>query len=145
MATVTSIVTGLQTALNTLSDVDQSSISDFLPPVKTQCVALCIVPLGQETEAEFEDLSGSTLVFSHRIPCEFWVKHDAGDVATTQQRAREIIHDAIKVLAQNDGTNYTLDFEFTFESQVSDQFIDVGNSTYLLATLIVPVRDEESI
>lgn len=145
MATVTSIATALQTALDTLAAVDQSSISDFLPPLTTQSVALCIVPMQQETSAEFEDLSGSTLVYTHRIPCEFWVKHVQGAVATTHQRAREINHDAIKVLAQSDGTGYTLSFDFAFEAQVSDQFVEVGNNPYLVATLIVPVRNEEAV
>lgn len=146
MATVTSIATALKTTLlNGLSDVDYASIDEFLPPIKTRKVALIIVPNGQETSIRFESLAATTLHFTHRIPCEFWVKHTQGDAATTQQRARDIARLAAVELAQNDGSSYDLDFDLAVESQIADQYIEVGGVPFLVVTLLVPVTNSEAV
>lgn len=142
MATVTTIATAIKTQLLALSDVDYASVSEFAPAISSATVAAFVVPFEQESNGEFLDLAGTSLLVRHRIRCEFWVKHTQGAVATTMQLARDICTLAMIGLMQTDGTGYDLDTESAFDEIVSDTFVQVDSVPYLVAALVVPVRNE---
>ena len=145
MATVTSIVTAIKAVIDTLADVDQSSISDFVPAIETEKVAALIVPFEQDSTAQFLDVGGTYLEMSHAIRCEFWVKHTNASAATTAQRARDIALSAITALMQSDGTGYDLDPEGEFTERVDEIFTVMNDVAFLVVALTIPIRNEVTL
>lgn len=147
MATVTSIATALKTQLTTLSYVDQSSITQFLPAIETQKVALIIPPYGQRDAGTYLTMTKMEMI--HRIRCEFWVRlipDSDGSAGTVFGYAREIPVDAMQVLMNNDGTNYDLAEDELIESETVDTPIDVeGSGTFAVVIVTVPCRNEVDI
>lgn len=141
MATVTEIATAISTQLLTLSDVDYVSVSEFTPAISTEKIAAFVVPFEQETTGDFLALSGSALNARHRLRCEFWVKHTAGNATATAQRARDVSTLAMIVLMQNNGTGYQLDTSESFTELIDDQFVTIDQTPFLVASLSVPVRN----
>lgn len=149
MATVTQIAGLLKTALEALSDVDQADINTYLPPIKTQAVALVIPPLAQKTRAYTPTAGRGTWIFWHQIRCEFWVKLSSGDISSAVQKAREIGLQAINVLLTDATLNnnslrigwYGQNTGQAIESDVADRPIEIGGVPYFVVTVYVPIVD----
>jgi hypothetical protein len=149
MATVTEIAGLIQTALLALDDVDQADINSYLPPIKTQSVALVIPPLDQKTRAYTPTAGRGTWIFWHQIRCEFWVKLNAGDISSAVQKAREIGLQAINVLLTDATLNnnslrigwYGQSTGQVIEADVTDRPIEVGGVPYFVATVYVSITD----
>src|SRR5687768_730063 len=88
MSTITEISSAIRVLLATLSDIDQSSLDSYLPPVTTQKVALVMPPMGLRGSVNAPVGRKTKLV--HRIPCEFWVKVFNNDLVSSMQRGREV-------------------------------------------------------
>jgi hypothetical protein len=138
-------VSALSSLFLTLSSVDQASTSDYLPPILTQSVAVVIPALGQEVETGTDSFSSNPTYETFRVRAEFWVKH-TGDNSTLTTRARAISIEALDLLWKNPtitGSVSTLGwydppvFDMTMKSEVSDQLVVVGNSTYLPVVVFV--------
>ncbi len=143
MSTITQISTAIKALIATLTDVDQSSIDSYLPPAVTQKAALVMPPMGLRGTVDAPVGRKTKLV--HRIPCELWVRVHNGDLPTTAARAREICLDAAAEIQASltlgglveylgDGGNAP-----AFEWAVDDEMINVGQGTYIRATLFVTV------
>jgi hypothetical protein len=145
MSTITQICTQIKTLLDTLPAIDQSSLDGFLPPVRTQKVALVIPPMGMRGNVGAPVGRKTRLV--HRIPCEFWVKVDTGDLAACMQRGREICLDAAAELQASltlgGAVTYLGEGEGSvpFDWAVEDQVLQVNNVAFIRATLFVTVTE----
>lgn len=145
MATVQSIAEAIQTQMATISGVDYTSVDDYLPSIKTQSIACLVLPFGQTDTVTLSDFGPNTAAFTHRIKVEFWVKHVQGKANNTMQRAREIFRLAVFALLAGDGTGYTLSPDLRIEGNVEQGFLTVESMPYLVATLYVPVLNEEDL
>lgn len=145
MASTATIVTGIKTALATLSDVDQSSIDSFLPAVTTAKAALIMAPFGQRESFSFADLGAATVRGVQRIPAQVWVKHINGKEADTATRARGIGLAAAKALMAADGDSYTLDTDEPITVETEEFMVEVGNAAYLVVRLSIPVLNDEPV
>lgn len=155
MSTVTQIITQIVAVLDDISDIDTTSISEFLPPVTTQKVALIVPPIGMRGHIGWATPDRDPRFQSHRIPCEFWIKVDTGNLSSCMERGREICLTAARKLIDSGNLNGTVmsvgymlingesdgpDLEY----RVDDELITVGKSPYIRATLFVPVVDYAS-
>lgn len=145
MATVQSIAQAIADVAATIDGVDQTSIDDYLPSIKTQSIACLVLPFGQTDTVTLSDFGPNTAAFTHRIKVEFWIKHVQGKAANTMQRAREIFRLAVIALINADGTGYTLSPDLRIEGNVEQGFLTVESMPYLVATLYVPVLNEEDL
>lgn len=145
MATVSSIVTALATALDKLTWVDAVSTSEYLPAVTVASCACLLTPFNQQSSVELDQLSHTTATFVHRVQVEFWFKHTQGSPATTLQRARDAGTLAIAQLLTDDGTGYTLARGYEFTEAVAPEFTTHANVPWLVSLLTVPVENEVSI
>lgn len=150
MSTITQIVEALATLLTTLDEVDQVAVDSYLPPVKTQTVALVFPPFGQESLVQATTPARSVLMQSHRIPCEFWCKLSTGNVATTVLRAREIGLAAIRLLVSDQSLGGTVSRvghygegsnRLAISALVEDRPVEVGGVPYIICKVVVPVID----
>lgn len=149
MATIAQIVTALASTLTSnIAQIDQSSTGEYLPSIKTANTALIIPAFGQESEAGILNLAGDEYQ-THRIRCEFWVKH-TGDNASLTTRTRAIAGEAVRVLMTNStlgdvvhtvGYYNGTDFEYVIRTTVADGLIEVGGAPYCVVTVLVPVTD----
>lgn len=143
MATVSSIASAIATVVDGVTGVDYASSTDYMPGVQTQSIAALVVPMSQASSGDIHmTLAGGKVEMVHRLPVEFWVKHAQGSASTTMQRAANIGTLAIAALLASDGSGYSLAPGSTFEETIDNTFIEVGGQPYLVATLIVPVRNE---
>jgi hypothetical protein len=154
MSTVTEICLALKALLETIPDVDESSIDSFFPAATTRKVALIIPPFGHRTRVEAKTAQRAVLYQSHRIRCEFWVKVDNGNLQATSARAREIGLAACRLLMREDAHSnplrdtvskvgfYGLDGPGpALEVEVTDRPVQIGQVPYIVATVLVGVID----
>lgn len=150
MSTVSQICEQIRARLATLPDVDKSSIDLYFPPIETQRIALIIPPFGQQTQVHTLTSGRKQIFQSHRIRCEFWIKLDAGKLALCLQRAREIGQEAARLLIVEPGLSGTTSHVGHYgpggsapmiTAEVADQAAEVGNASYLVCVMTVPVID----
>lgn len=149
MATVTTITGLLKTALAALAGVDQASDEHYLPPVKTEAVALVIPPYGQQTSGVRQTATRGTWLLYHRIRCEFWVKLNSGAPATAITYAKELGRSAIVVLLTDATLNnatyqvgyYGNNTPQAIEADVTETPIVVGGMEFIVVSVIVPIVD----
>jgi hypothetical protein len=149
MSTIAQIVTALRTTLTSnLSQVDQWSTDEYLPPIQTANTALIIPAFGQQSEAGLLNLGGDEYQ-THRIRCEFWVKHN-GVNANLTQRARAIAGEAVRVLMTNPTLGGAVEtvgyyngssFEYIIRTEIAEGMVEVGGGSYCIVTVLVPVTD----
>ena len=145
MTAPSTIVDAMLLAINTdVADVDTVSSSDFAPAITTTKVAALSPAFELESSFTWDTMSATDIVVTHRIPIEFWVKHD-GKPAATMQRARDIGASALSALVDNDGTGYDLVFEEPVSFSVDPGLTTVNSLSWLVATMFVSVRDAVSI
>lgn len=152
MSTVTLITQRLKDRLSALPGVDQASMDDYTPPIKTTSIALVFPALGTQGRVERPTKNGFT-VNSHRIPAEFWVKADPAKPAETMRKARDIALLAIRTLLQDPtlgGAVQAIGYYghngggLSIEYEVSDRPVTVGGVSYIVANVFVPVMDYDS-
>lgn len=134
----------LAVILADITDVDTVSSSDFTPAITTAKVAALSPAFELESSFTWESLGGGSIVVTHRIPIEFWVKHD-GKPAQTMQRARNIGASALSALVDKDGAGYELAFDSPVTFTVDPGLTTVNSLSWLVATMFVSVRDVVSI
>jgi len=134
----------LAVLLADIADIDTVSSSDFTPAITTKYVAALSPAFELESSFAWESLDGGSIVMTHRIPIEFWVKHD-GKPAATMQRARDIGTSAMAALVDNDGTGYELSFDDPVSFTVDPGLTTLNSLSWLVATMFVSVRDVVSI
>jgi len=144
MNDITQIASSIAAELLTMDEVDYASVNDYLPAIKTSRgkAAALIIPFGQRGETQIFDLVGGTLVGTYRIPVEFWIKHEQGEVATTMQMARDIGARAMRCLVAANlrgDVGFELDPGTPFEEVVNDTPVSTGNQPYVISRLTVPV------
>lgn len=143
-ATLTLVDALLAVILADVADVDTVSSSGFTPAITTAKVAALSPAFELESSFTWEALGGGGIVVTHRIPIEFWVKHD-GSPAATMQRARNIGASALSALVDKDGTGYELAFDNPVTFTVDPGLTTVNSLSWLVATMFVSVRDVVSI
>ena len=99
MTTLTAIANAIRDILIDLEDIDLATLDGYLPAVETQKVALLIPPMGLRGSVGAPVGHKTRLV--HRIPLEFWVRVDNGDLAACLRRAREVCLNAAAELQAN--------------------------------------------
>ncbi len=145
MTAPSTIVDAMLLAINTdVADVDTVSSSDFAPAITTTKVAALSPAFELESSFTWDTMSATDIVVTHRIPIEFWVKHD-GKPAATMQRARDIGASALSALVANDGTGYELVFSEPVSFAVDPGLTTVNSLSWLVATMFVSVRDTVSV
>ncbi len=151
LATMAAIYGALKTVLATVSGVDQSSTSEYLPPIQTANTALIITPFGKESRFGIESFADATASWqAHRIRCEFWTKH-TGDNATTMSRAWDIGSAAVTVLLANQTLGGVIDtigffdgnssFDYDIDAVTDDEMIEIAGIAYLRTVVVVPLSD----
>lgn len=149
MATVATITGLLKTVLSGIGGVDQASDEIYLPPVKTEAVALVIPPYGQQSSGIRQAAVRGTWLLYHRIRCEFWVKLNSGAPATAITYARELGRAAIVALltdATLNNANYQVGYygnntPQAIEADVTETPIVVGGMEFIVVSVIVPIVD----
>lgn len=149
MTTVTDVALRLKNTLSALPDVDQASLDTYLPPIETESIALVLPPFRTEIRVEPWGAARGTLQMSYRIPCEFWVKIDTGQLDKTLQRARDIGWYAAKLVmadpdlrgkVQRTG-NFGGDSRPGVTVEVTDRPVQIAGVPYIVVTVLVPVID----
>lgn len=143
--TVATIVAALESVLDDVTGVDQTSIDTYTPATSTQGTALLITPFGQSAVVQFTDLAGDKARYIHRIPCEFWTKFSTGAQATTIAAARDIGRLAVIALMTNDSTGYEIWPEEDITVSVTEVPVIIGDMAYIVTTVTVPVWEEVSV
>lgn len=154
MSTIIQITTAIKAILDAIDDVDQSSFSDFLPSVKTRKIALIMPPM--QLSGRVKAPVGQKAEIVDRIPCEFWVRIENGNLAACAERAREIcLHAAADLQATAtyaDALNGVVDYfgddrngNNAFAWSVDEQMVEIGKSTFLRATLFVTVTEWRNV
>lgn len=150
MSTVTQIVNRLKERLASLPGVDKASADSYLPPVETRQIALIIPPFRQESRVDARTPTRAINMQSHRIPCEFWVKINTGNLAYSLQRAREIGMEAIQMLLQDQTLGGVVSHvghfgrgsdQLTISADVTDMPVEIAGVPYIVVTVLVPVID----
>ena len=145
MTAPTSIADAMLSAINTaIADVDSVSSTEFTPAITTAKIAALSPAFDLESRFQWETFDGAEVVVIHRIPLEFWVKHD-GKTTHTMTRARNIGTEAINALVAADGTGYELEFADPVTFAVDPAFTTVNSVAWLVATMFVSVRDTLTI
>ncbi len=155
MTTPTQIKLALKALLSTITDVDVATIDSYLPPVETRSIALVIPPFGQQNRVDVLTTGGSkfmpeqkTVMESHRIRCEFWVKLDTGKLPLTLGRASDIPHEVIALLLAHPTLNGVVDRvgnygsgsdRQTIDSDTLDRPVEIAGVPYIVITVNVPV------
>jgi hypothetical protein len=141
----TTIVNAILSAIDAgVADVDTTSSTDFTPAITTRSVAALSPAFELASSFEWDTLGVNEIVATHRIPIEFWIKHD-GKPAATMQRARDVGASALLALVDNDGTGYELAFDDPVTFTVDPGLTTVNSLSWLVATMFVSVRDVVSI
>lgn len=155
MTTATQIKKALKSLLSTITDVDVATVDNYLPPVETRAIALVIPPFGQQHRFDVLTTGGSrfvpeqkTVMESHRIRCEFWVKLDSGKLALTLAKASDIAGEAIALLLAHQNLSGLIDRmgsygsgadRQTIDSEVIDRPIEIAGIPYIVVTVNVPM------
>ena len=141
MTAPTTIVNAILSAIDAgVADVDATSATDFTPAVTTRSVAALSPAFDLSTSFEWDTLGTAEIVAVHRIPIEFWVKHD-GKPATTMQRARDVGAAALLALVAADGTGYTLNYSESVTFAVDPGLTTINSVSWLVANMTVAVID----
>lgn len=152
MTEVTDVATELVSILSALADVDQTSLDNYVPAVETQKVALLVVPFQQSGAMAYAGVGKNSYVHAHRIPCEFWVKVNTGNVAAAVQRGRDICLQALRLIAANPTLNGSVmqvgssllgDQGMLGQYTINPRYEERGQIPYITATLFVPVEIRE--
>jgi hypothetical protein len=153
MTTLTDVASALKTLLVTgLSDVDYSSITEYSPPLRTQKIALLIVPFGQSGMMQYGMLGRESYIHAHRLPVQFWVKGDLSRVDTGIQRARDIVLSALRVIAADPSIGGTVlqlgssllgNLGEIGRYDIQPLFNERDQIPYIVATLYVPFEIRE--
>lgn len=139
MTTPSALVDTILATINAaVADVDTVSSSDFTPAIGTAGIAALSPAFELETSVVWATMT--EYVMTHRIPIEFWVKHD-GKPAMTMQRARDIGAAAIEALVASDGTGYELELDVPVTFSVDPAMTTVNSVAWLVATMFVSVRE----
>ena len=145
MTAPTSIANAMLSAINAaVADVDTVSSTEFTPAITTAKIAALSPAFDLESRFQWETFDGGEVVCIHRVPIEFWVKHD-GKTTNTMTRARDIGSSAIAALVAADGTGYELLFDDPVTFSVDPAFTTVNSVAWLVATMFVSVRDALTI
>ena len=145
MTAPTSIADAMLSAINAaIADVDTVSSTEFTPAITTTKIAALSPAFDLESRFQWESLGGAEVIVIHRIPIEFWVKHD-GKTTNTMTRARNIGTDAINALVAADGTGYELLFDDPVTFAVDPAFVTINSVAWLVATMFVSVRDTVTV
>jgi len=153
MTSVTDVATQLKAILAVLADVDESSLSSYTPAIKTQKIALLIVPFEQSGMMSYAGTGKHSLVHAHRISCEFWVKVDTGNVAAAVERGRDICLQAMRLIAANPTLNGSVlqvgssllgNQGRIGEYNILPRYEERGQIPYIIARLFVPVELRET-
>ena len=145
MTAPTSIADAMLSAINAaISDVDTVSSTEFTPSITTAKIAALSPAFDLESRFQWETLDGADVVVIHRIPLEFWVKHD-GKTTYTMTRARNIGAEAINALVAADGTGYELLFDDPVTFSVDPALTTINSVAWLVATMFVSVRDTVTV
>jgi hypothetical protein len=150
VSSISEIATQIGVILGALADIDEVSLDNYDPPVKTRSVALVLPPFG--LRGRVGAIVGLKTRLVHRIPCELWVKMDTGDLDAVMQRGRDICLEAACELQATAEIGSALNGTVTllgddtgaapFEWQVDENPIRVGNVAYIRATLFVTVTED---
>jgi len=152
MTTLTEVCTELKSILSALDDVDESSLSQYTPLIKTQKIAMLIVPFEQSGLMIYAGLGKNSYIHAHNIVCEFWVKVDTGNVETAMERGREISLSAMRLIAANPTLNGTVmqvgsaamgNSGQIARYDVLPRYEERGQIPYIIARLFVPVEIRE--
>ena len=145
MTAPTTIVNAILSAIDAgVADVDATSATDFTPAVTTRSVAALSPAFDLSTSFEWDTLGTAEIVAVHRIPIEFWVKHD-GKPATTMQRARDVGAAALLALVAADGTGYTLNYSESVTFAVDPGLTTINSVSWLVANMTVAVIETVTI
>lgn len=145
MTAPTSIADAMLSAINAaIADVDTVSSTEFTPAITTTKVAALSPAFDLESRFQWETFDGAEVVVIHRIPLEFWVKHD-GRTTNTMTRARDIGASAVNALVAADGTGYELVFDDPVTFSVDPAFTTINSVSWLVATMFVSVRDTVTV
>lgn len=152
MAEITDVVTELKSILSALPDVDHSSLDEYTPAIKTQKVALLIVPFEQSGAMAYGSTGKYSLVHAHRLVCEFWIKVDTGHIDVAMQRGRDICLQALRLIAANPtlngsvlqvGSSLTGEQGMVGRYDVLPRYEERNQIPYVIARLHVPVEIRE--
>ena len=127
-----------------VADIDTVSSSDFSPAITTAKVAALSPAFDLEQSFTWQSLSSDSVLITHRIPIELWVKHD-GNPATTMQRARDIGVSVIDALIAADGTGFTMIYDDPVSFSVDPALTTINSVSWLVATMIVSLYELRSI
>ena len=145
MTTPTTLVDAMLSAIKSaVADIDTVSSSDFSPAITTAKVAALSPAFDLEQSFTWQSLSNDSVLITHRIPIELWVKHD-GNPATTMQRARDIGVSVIDALIAADGTGFTMIYDDPVSFSVDPALTTINSVSWLVATMIVSLYELRSI
>ena len=145
MTAPTTIVNAILSAIDAgVADVDTTSSTDFTPAITTKSVAALSPAFELASSFEWDTLGAAEIVVTHRIPIEFWVKHD-GKPATTMQRARDVGASALSALVAADGTGYTLNYSEAATFTVDPGLTTINSVSWLVANMTVTVIETVTI
>ena len=145
MTTPTTLVDAMLSAIKSaVADIDTVSSSDFSPAITTAKVAALSPAFDLEQSFTWQSLSSDSVLITHRIPIELWVKHD-GNPATTMQRARDIGVSVIDALIAADGTGFTMIYDDPVSFSVDPALTTINSVSWLVATMIVSLYELRSI
>jgi len=140
MTTPSALVDTILATINAaVADVDTVSSSDFTPAIGTAGIAALSPAFELASSFEWDTLGINEIVATHRIPVEFWVKHD-GKPATTMQRARDVGAAALLALVAADGTGYTLNYSEAATFTVDPGLTTINSVSWLVANMTVTDR-----
>jgi len=149
---ITDVATQLRLILDTLTEVDYSSLNDYTPATRTSKVALLIVPFEQSGMMQFGGVGNVSLIHAHRLACEFWIRADGGTVATAMEYGRDICLKAMRLIAANPTLNGTVaqvgssllgTMGLIGSYDILPRYEDKGSVKFVIARLFVPVEMRE--
>jgi hypothetical protein len=148
MASVTSIAQAVLDVLKTdLPDVDQASLTSFMPAIRTARIAIMGVSQGHADEGYVYGPGYMHAV--HRLRFLVWIKLVQGKEEEYHRRARDIGYEAMRVLvAHNAEGGYLLadaGSGVAMTYNVEPSLIQEGGQPYLVGTLTVSVAQKETV
>jgi hypothetical protein len=149
MTTLTQVALRLKSMLETLPGVDQADLDSYLPPIATASIALVIPPFRTQIRVEPWGAARGHLQQSYRVPCEFWVKLDTGNLDQCLQRARDIGLYAAQALMSDPDLNGKVRRTGNFggdnrpgiEIEIVDRPVAIAGVPYIVVTVLVPIID----
>ncbi|MGV1048234.1 MAG: hypothetical protein ACOYD4_06895 [Solirubrobacterales bacterium] len=148
MASTTTVAQAvLDTLKDHLPDVDQASLTSFMPALRTSRVAIMGVSQGHVDEGYVYGPGYVHVV--HRLRFLFWVKLIQGREEEYHLRARNLGREAMHALVANEqASGYTLADSgdgVAMTYSVDPNIISEGGQPYLVGTFSVPVMQKETV